>query len=129
MANQIYCKHCGKLIDADSSFCMHCGGAIQDSRKSEPLIQVIDTSDTKKAESSVDLIKLILNLKKQFINFIKQNWRRILVFTIGIGIAFLLIWLGIDKLKSNRAMLIIPAILLMISTLYLSCSKSIKLSI
>lgn len=127
MANQIYCKHCGKLIDADSAFCMHCGGAIQDSRKSEPLIQVIDTSDTKKVESPVDLIKWIINLKKQFINFIKQNWKRILIFIIGIAIAVLLVWLGIDKLKSNRAMLIIPAILLIILTLYLSCGKSIKL--
>ncbi|MBO5961839.1 MAG: leucine-rich repeat protein [Alistipes sp.] len=124
MANQIYCKHCGKLIDADSSFCMHCGGAIQDSRKSESFIRVIDTSDTKKVESLVDLIKWIINLK--FINFIKQNWKRILIFIIGIAIAVLLVWLGIDKLKSNRAMLIIPAILLIILTLYLSCGKSIK---
>lgn len=126
MANQIYCKHCGKLIDADSSFCMHCGGAIQDSRKRESFIRVIDTSDTKKVESPVDLIKWIINLKKQFINFIKQNWKRILIFIIGIAIAVLLVWLGIDKLKSNRAMLIIPAILLIILTLYLSCGKSIK---
>lgn len=126
MANQIYCKHCGKQIDADSAFCMHCGGAIQDSRKSESFIRVIDTSDTKKVESSVDLIKWIINLKKQFVNFIKQNWKRILIFIIGIAIAILLVWLGIDKLKSNRAMLIIPAILLIILTLYLSCGKSIK---
>lgn len=126
MANQIYCKYCGKQIDVDSAFCMHCGGAIQDSRKSESFIRVIDTSDTKKVESSVDLIKWIINLKKQFINFIKQNWKRILIFIIGIAIAVLLVWLGIDKLKSNRAMLIIPAILLIILTLYLSCGKSIK---
>lgn len=126
MANQIYCKHCGKLIDADSAFCMYCGGAIQDSRKSESFIRLIGTSDTKKVESPVDLIKWIINLKKQFINFIKQNWKRILIFIIGIAIAVLLVWLGIDKLKSNRAMLIIPAILLIILTLYLSCGKSIK---
>ena len=126
MANQIYCKHCGKSIDADSAFCMHCGGAIQDSRKSESFIRVIDTSDTKKVESPVDLIKWIINIKKQFINFIKQNWKRILIFIIGIAIAVLLVWLGIDKLESNRAILIIPAILVIILTLYLSCGKSIK---
>ena len=126
MANQIYCKYCGKQIDADSAFCMHCGGAIQDSRKSESFIRVIDTSNTKKVESPVDLIKWIINLKKQFINFIKHNWKRILIFIIGIAIAVLLVWLGIDKLKSNRAILIIPAILLIILTLYLSCGKSIK---
>ena len=42
MTDKIYCKHCGKQIDADSAFCMHCGGAMQDYKREESFIRIVD---------------------------------------------------------------------------------------
>lgn len=128
MANQIYCKHCGKPIDADSTFCMHCGGAIQIEVKIEVSLP---TSNTAKEEDS--FIRLVdagaAKASIKLIHFVKQYWKRILIFVFGVGGAAGLIYLGIEEFEYARAMFIVPAILMIIATIYFSCSKSIKLLI
>ena len=106
MANQIYCKHCGKLIDADSSFCMHCGGAINSNSKTTPQANKQDVSFIRQLDilggrfliGIINIIKwcvrTIINLGK----FIKRHWKRILIFILGIAGAILLIYLGYDRL-------------------------------
>ena len=127
-SNQIYCKHCGKPIDADSTFCMHCGGAIQIEVKIEVSLP---TSNTAKEEDS--FIRLVdagaAKASIKLIHFVKQYWKRILIFVFGVGGAAGLIYLGIEEFEYARAMFIVPAILMIIATIYFSCSKSIKLLI
>lgn len=135
MANQIYCKHCGKLIDADSSFCMHCGGAINSNNKTTPQANKQDVSfirqlDILGGKFLIGIINFIKWCGRTLINFgkfLKPYWKRILIFILGIAGAILLIYLGYEEVEEYRAMFIIPAIILIILTLYFSCSKSIKL--
>ena len=131
MANQIYCKHCGKQIDADSAFCMHCGGEINSNNKTTPQANKQDVSFIRQLDIlGGKFIIGILNIIKwcgrtiiAFGKFIKRHW----IFIIGIAGAILLIYLGDEEFEEYRAMFIIPAIILIILTLYFSCSKSIKL--
>ncbi|MBE6209952.1 MAG: zinc-ribbon domain-containing protein [Rikenellaceae bacterium] len=135
MANQIYCKHCGKLIDADSSFCMHCGGAINSKSKTTPQANKQDFSfirqlDILGGKLLIDIINILKWCGRTIINFgkfIKRHWKRILIFILGIVGAILLICLGCAVVEGYRAMFIMSAIILIILTLYFSCSKSIKL--
>ena len=134
MANQIYCKHCGKQIDADSTFCMHCGGVINPNSNSTHQANMQDISfirqlDILGGKFLIGIINIIKWCGRTLINFgkfIKSYWKRILIFVIGIAGAILLIILGVDC-DEYRIMFMLPAIPLIISTLYFSCSKSIKL--
>ena len=131
MANQIYCKHCGKLIDADSVFCMHCGGEINYDNKTTPqankqdvsFIRQLDILGGKFIIGILNIIKWCGRTLIAFGKFIKRHW----IFIIGIAGAILLIYLGCVQFEEYRAMFIMPAIILIILTLYFSCSKSIKL--
>ena len=67
MANQIYCKHCGKLIDADSAFCMHCGGAIQDYQREVSFIRIVDKQAGK-------FLVVIIHYTKRLINLLNFYW-------------------------------------------------------
>ena len=135
MANQIYCKHCGKLIDVDSSFCMHCGGEINYDNKTTPQANKQDVSfirqlDILGGKFTIGILNIIKWCGRTIVNFgkfIKRHWKRILIFILGIAGAILLIHLGCVQFEEYRAMFIMPAIILIILTLYFSCSKSIKL--
>ena len=135
MANQIYCKHCGKQIDADSSFCMHCGGVINPNSNSTHQANMQDISfirqlDILGGKFLIGIINITMWCGRTLINFgkfIKPYWKRILIFIIGIASAILLIGLGDCYDDSYRIMFMLPAIPLIILTLYFSCSKSIKL--
>lgn len=125
---KIYCKHCGKPIDADSTFCMHCGGAIQFEVKIEVSLPTLNTA--KEEDSFIRLVDAgAAKASIKLIHFVKQHWKRILIFVFGVGGATGLIYLGIEEFEYARAMFIVPAILMIIATLYFSCSKSIKLLI
>ena len=127
-SNQIYCKHCGKPIDADSTFCMYCGGAIQIEVKIEVSLPISNTA--KEEDSFVRLVDAgAAKASIKLIDFVKQHWKRILIFVFGVGGAAGLVYLGIEEFEYARAMFIVPAILVIIATLYFSCSKSIKLLI
>ena len=134
MANQIYCKHCGKQIDADSVFCMHCGCAINSNSKTTPqanepdvsFIRQLDILGGKFLIGIINIIKWCGRPLIAFGKFIKRHWIFI-IGIIGIAGAILLIYLGYEEVEEYRAMFIIPAIILIILTLYFSCSKSIKL--
>ena len=138
-SNQIYCKHCGKPIDADSTFCMHCGSAIQIEVKIEVSLPTSNTAkeedsfirlvDAGAAKASIKLIHFVKQYWKRILIFVKQYWKRILIFVFGVGGAAGLIYLGIEEFEYARAMFIVPAILMIIATIYFSCSKSIKLLI
>ena len=86
MANQIYCKHCGKLIDADSAFCMHCGGEINSDNKTTPqankpdvsFIRQLDILGGKFIIGIIDILKWCGRTIINFGKFIKQHWKRIL---------------------------------------------------
>ena len=135
MANQIYCKHCGKLIDADSAFCMHCGGEINSDNKTTPQANKQDVSfirqlDILGGKFIIGIINILKWFGRTIINFgkfIKRHWKRILIFILGIAGAIFLIYLGREEVEEDRAMFITLAIILIILTLYFSCSKSIKL--
>ena len=133
--NQIYCKHCGKPIDADSAFCMHCGGVINSNSNSTNQANMQDISfirqlDILGGKFLIGIINIIKWCGRTLLNigkFLKPYWKRILIFIIGIAGAILLIGLGVDWEDEYRIMFILPAIPLIILTLYFSCSKSIKL--
>ena len=143
MANQIYCKHCGKLIDADSSFCMHCVGEINSNSKTtlqanESDVSFIRQLDILGGKFLIGIINIIKWCGRTIIKwcgrpliafgkFLKPYWKRILIFILGIAGAILLIYLGCEEFEGYRAMFIVSAIILIILTLYFSCSKSIKL--
>ncbi len=134
MANQIYCKHCGKLIDADSSFCMHCGGAINSNNKTTPQANKQDVSfirqlDILGGKFIIGILNIIKWCGRHLINFgkfLKPYWKRILIFILGIAGSIFLIGLGYSW-DQYRIIFMLPAIPLIILTLYFSCSKSIKL--
>ena len=134
--NQIYCKHCGKPIDADSAFCMHCGGVINPNSNSTNQANMQDISFIRQLDilggkfliGIINIIKWCGCTLINFGKFIKPYWKRILIFIIGIAGAILLIGLGVDCVGDEyRIMFILPAIPLIILILYFSCSKSIKL--
>ena len=134
MANQIYCKHCGKQIDADSAFCMHCGGVINPNSNSTHQAKMQDISFIRQLDilggkfliGIINIIKWCGCTLINFGKFIKPYWKRILIFIIGIACAILLIVLGFEVYE-YRIIFMLPAIPLIILTLYFSCSKSIKL--
>ena len=127
----MYCKRCGKQVDADSVFCIHCGGEINYDNKTTPQANKQDVSFIRQLDIlGGKFIIGILNIIKwcgctivNFGKFIKRHW----IFIIGIAGAILLIYLGCVQFEEYRAMFIMPAIILIILTLYFSCSKSIKL--
>lgn len=144
---QIYCKHCGKLIDADSTFCMHCGRTIRngnsatliDGQREESFIRLIDSLGAKALMVVINFVKWIVNLIKRFFvnifkflgriikllgGFIKRNWKRILIFIIGIGVATALI--VFFMFAYYRAIPVALAMIVILVTLYFSCSKSVK---
>lgn len=144
---QIYCKHCGKLIDADSTFCMHCGRTIRngnsatliDGQREESFIRLIDNLGAKALMVVINFVKWIVNLIKRFFvnifkflgriikllgGFIKRNWKRILIFIIGIGVATALI--VFFMFAYYRAIPVAFAMIVILVTLYFSCSKSVK---
>ena len=131
----MYCKHCGKSIDADSAFCMHCGGVINPNSNSTHQANMQDISfirqlDILGGKFLIGIINIIKWCGRTLLNigkFLKPYWKRILIFIIGIAGAILLIGLGVDWEDEYRIMFILPAIPLIILTLYFSCSKSIKL--
>lgn len=155
----IYCKHCGRQIDADSTFCMHCGGAIQNvkRKKEESFILLMDAYGAKVLLMIIYPIKWIVNLIMRFVNllkkgyeekglmiifepimwvvdllklfgkFLKRNWKS-LFFIFGIAVSVGLIYFGMEEcLERERAVFMVTAILLIIATIYITCSKSIKL--
>ena len=132
---QIFCKHCGKQIDIDSSFCMHCGGVINPNSNSTHQANMQDISfirqlDILGGKFLIGIINIIKWCGCSLINFgkfIKPYWKRILIFIIGIACAILLIDLGYCVGDEDRITIMLPAIPLIILTLYFSCSKSIKL--
>lgn len=144
---QIYCKHCGKLIDADSTFCMHCGRTIRngnsatliDEQREESFIRLIDSLGAKALMVVINFVKWIVNLIKRFFvnifkflgkiikllgGFIKRNWKRILIFIIGIGASVALI-VGFH-IEHYRAIPVALTMIVILVTLYFSCSKSVK---
>ena len=87
----------------------------------------------------INFVKWIVNLIKRFFvnifkflgkiikllgGFIKRNWKRILIFIIGIGVATALIVLF--RFADYRAIPVVLAMILILVTLYFSCSKSVK---
>ena len=77
MANQIYCKHCGKQIDADSAFCMHCGGAIQDHKREVSFIHIVDGLAGKLLVVIIHYTRRLINSLKPFYFLLKRTWERI----------------------------------------------------
>ena len=130
----MYCKHCGKQIDADSAFCMHCGGEINSNSKSTlqankqdiSFIRQLDILGGKFLIGIINIIKWCGRTIINFGKFIKRHWKRILIFILGIAGAIFFIGLG-DCWDDYRIICMLPAIPLIILTLYFSCSKSIKL--
>ena len=133
MANQFYCKHCGKLIDADSAFCTHCGGEINSNSKStlqpnKQDISFIRQLDILGGKFLIGIINII-KWSRTFLCLCKfvKKYHKILILIIGVALVALAILYCIDQEIEERGMLIIPAILLLIITLYFSYCRSIKI--
>jgi len=133
-SNQIYCKHCGKQIDADSSFCMHCGGAINSNNKTTPQANKQDISfirqlDILGGKFIIGILNIIKWCGRTFLCLCKfvKKYHKILILIIGVALVALAILYCIDQEIEERGMLIIPAILLLIVTLYFSYCRSIKI--
>ena len=134
MANQIYCKYCGKQIDVDSAFCMHCGGEINSNSKSalqtnKQDISFIRQLDILGGRFLIGIINIIKWCGRTFLCLCKfvKKYHKILILIIGVALVALAILYCIDQEIEERGMLIIPAILLLIITLYFSYCRSIKI--
>lgn len=72
-------------------------------------------------------IMWVVDLLKLFGKFLKRNWK-LLFFIFGIAVAVGLIYFGMeDYFERESAVFMVPAILLIIATIYITCSKSIIL--
>jgi hypothetical protein len=126
---------------------MHCGRTIRngnsatliDGQREESFMRLIDSLGAKALMVVINFVKWIVNLiKRFFVNifkflgkiikllgvFIKRNWKRILIFIIGIGVATALI--VFFMFAYYRAIPVVLAMILILVTLYFSCSKSVK---
>ena len=72
-----YCRHCGKLIDIDSSFCTHCGKN-QDIQGDSTYIGSIRKAFAKYIEIIISFIRsFLVKQKTSYINYNSKTWENI----------------------------------------------------
>jgi len=123
----IYCKHCGKLIDADSKFCQYCGGKLEyklsniNNDNQDSLVAML-----KNGIMTTD--KYAAKILKKLLKWIRKYWWRILLF---IAIAVIIVFLLLDGLYENdyRSLNFLAIIILFPIMLYVCCWRSVKLAL
>ena len=86
----MYCKHCGKLIDDDSTFCKHCGK----SQDVNPISNASNVQKTSNKEQSA-ILKSINNMSEK-----EKKWARIYLIWVLVNFTCMFIH-GFHSSSSN----------------------------
>lgn len=123
----MYCKHCGKIVDADSKFCRYCGGELgcelSDNHSANSMSQNVISKD-----SAASIGNLVLNCFRKIKEFTSQYKWRILSFFVGIVVIGVLFFLGLEYEKF-RALYWTGAIILTSILFYFCFLKSVKIAL
>ena len=124
----MYCKHCGKIVDADSKFCRYCGGELgcelSDNHSANSMSQNVISKDS----AAASIGKLVLNCFRKIKEFTSQYKWRILSFFVGIVVIGVLFFLGLEYEKF-RALYWTGAIILTSILFYFCFLKSVKIAL
>ena len=90
----MYCKHCGKQIDDDSSFCRYCGKLQSEEKKSN---MVFSQSREEKSEKQVEA-----SMKPKSSHNMGYSQKKLLWIAIGIISFFIVVWAALSLFGSSK---------------------------